>query len=48
MAEYMDGGNAQKVVVTARGFGPEVSAPDPHRSTPVGTEIWLQSFIQMQ
>jgi type IV pilus assembly protein PilX len=48
MAEYMDGGNAQKVVVTARGFGPEVGLPDSHRSTPVGTEIWLQSFIQMQ
>lgn len=35
-------------VVTARGFGPEVAAADVMRSHPVGTEVWLQSHIQIQ
>ncbi|WP_235579785.1 pilus assembly PilX family protein [Ramlibacter sp. Leaf400] len=35
-------------IVTARGFGPEVSAADADRSRPVGTEIWLQSQIELQ
>jgi len=33
-------------VITARGFGPEVSAVDTSRSRPKGTEIWLQSTIE--
>lgn len=33
-------------VVTARGFGPEVSAADNNRSRPLGTEVWLQSTIE--
>jgi type IV pilus assembly protein PilX len=35
-------------VVTARGFGPEVAAADAGRSHPVGSEVWLQSHIQIQ
>ena len=35
-------------VITARGFGPEVPATDVSRSRPVGTEVWLQSNIQIQ
>jgi Tfp pilus assembly protein PilX len=35
-------------VVTARGFGPEVAAVDATRSHPVGSEVWLQSHIQIQ
>jgi type IV pilus assembly protein PilX len=35
-------------VVTARGFGPEVAAADASRSHPVGSEVWLQSHIQIQ
>ncbi|MDD2810921.1 PilX N-terminal domain-containing pilus assembly protein [Rhodoferax sp.] len=31
--------------ITARGFGPEVSAADNNRTRPVGTEVWLQSTI---
>ena len=34
--------------VTARGFGPEVAQIDKNRSRPVGTEIWLQSHIEIQ
>jgi Tfp pilus assembly protein PilX len=34
--------------ITARGFGPEVAAADETRSRPVGTEVWLQSQIQLQ
>lgn len=33
--------------VTARGFGPEVARADPTRSRPIGTEIWLQSHIEI-
>ncbi len=35
-------------VVTARGFGPEVAAADASRSRPQGTEVWLQSTINLQ
>ena len=34
-------------IITARGFGPEVEA-DPERRRPVGSEVWLQSHIQLQ
>ena len=34
--------------VTVRGFGPEVVKADENRSRPVGTEIWLQSHIEIQ
>lgn len=35
-------------LVTARGFGPEVTAADASRTRPVGTEVWLQSTIEIQ
>ena len=35
-------------VITARGFGPEVAAADANRTRPVGTEVWLQSNIELQ
>ena len=35
-------------LVTARGFGPEVAEVDKNRSRPVGTEIWLQTHIEIQ
>ena len=35
-------------VVTARGFGPEVPAAGPDRLRPVGSEVWLQSHIELQ
>lgn len=33
--------------ITARGFGPEVGAADGSRSRPVGSEVWLQSSLEM-
>ena len=35
-------------VITARGFGPEVAATGGTRVRPVGSEVWLQSTIQLQ
>ncbi|MCY7319311.1 MAG: hypothetical protein LH617_11400 [Ramlibacter sp.] len=35
-------------VITARGFGPEVAAADPARSRPSGSEVWMQSTIEIQ
>jgi type IV pilus assembly protein PilX len=35
-------------VITARGFGPEVLAADSARSRPSGSEVWLQSEIELQ
>lgn len=35
-------------VITARGFGPEVSTADSSRTRPQGTEVWLQSTIEIQ
>ena len=35
-------------VVTARGFGPEVAAADANRSRPAGSEVWLQSHIDLE
>jgi hypothetical protein len=40
--------NTSSFVITARGFGPEVAAADGSRSRPVGSEVWLQSNIQLQ
>jgi type IV pilus assembly protein PilX len=34
-------------VITARGFGPEVAA-DATRARPTGSEVWLQSHIELQ
>ena len=35
-------------VVTARGFGPEVAAADANRSRPAGSEVRLQSHIDLE
>ena len=35
-------------VITARGFGPEVAAANSNRDRPVGSEVWLQSTIELQ
>jgi type IV pilus assembly protein PilX len=35
-------------VITARGFGPEVPAADSSRTRPQGSEVWLQSTIEIQ
>ena len=35
-------------VITARGFGPEVAAADANRDRPVGSEVWLQSHIDLE
>jgi type IV pilus assembly protein PilX len=33
--------------ITARGFGPDVSAADGSRTRPIGSEVWLQSSIEI-
>jgi type IV pilus assembly protein PilX len=35
-------------VITARGFGPDVQAADADRRRPVGSEVWLQSHIELE
>jgi len=35
-------------VITARGFGPEVPAANAARSRPKGTEVWMQSTIEIK
>ncbi len=34
-------------VITARGFGPDVAAADSSRSRPMGSEVWLQSHLEL-
>lgn len=34
-------------VITARGFGPEVARADSSRTRPAGTEVWVQSHIEL-
>ena len=34
--------------ITARGFGPEVIAADSSRSRPLGSEVWMQSTIELK
>ena len=41
-------GSNAAYIITARGFGPEVAAADANRSRPQGTEVWLQSTIEIQ
>ncbi len=45
MSQYQSVGTTATVVITARGFGPEVAATDAARAAPQGTEIWLQSLV---
>jgi Tfp pilus assembly protein PilX len=40
-------GGSMFYVITARGFGPEVAAVNAARSRPVGSEVWLQSHIEI-
>ena len=40
-------GTSTFYIITARGFGPEVAVADAARSRPVGSEIWLQSSIEL-
>lgn len=40
-------GTSTFYVITARGFGPEVAPADASRSRPVGSEVWLQSRIEI-
>lgn len=40
-------GTSTFYVITARGFGPEVIPVTSARARPQGTEVWLQSFIQI-
>jgi len=47
MAQYRQAGNTATVVITARGFGPEVARADSSRSAPRGAEIWLQSVVEL-
>lgn len=39
--------NTTTFVITARGFGPDVAVANASRSRPVGTEVWLQSTIEL-
>jgi len=40
--------NTTTYQITARGFGPEVAAADATRSRPAGSEVWMQSVIEIQ
>jgi type IV pilus assembly protein PilX len=33
--------------ITARGFGPEVGAADGSRTRPIGSEVWMQSSLEL-
>ena len=44
-AQYLEPANTSRVVVTARGFGPDVAAINGSRAAPVGAEVWLQSVL---
>ena len=48
MVEFKIGTNNGVVIITARGFGSEVSAVSQTRAAPVGTEVWLQSSLRLQ
>lgn len=47
IAQYVAPADVTRVVITARGFGPEVPAGRTN-TAPVGTEVWLQSVITMR
>jgi Tfp pilus assembly protein PilX len=44
VVEMYEPGNNNRAVITARGFGPEVAAG---RGKPIGSEVWLQSIVQV-
>ena len=37
---------SKNFIITARGFGPEVSAADASRNRPIGSEVWMQSSLE--
>ncbi len=39
---------SKNFTITARGFGPEVAAADANRSRPVGSEVWMQSTLELR
>lgn len=39
---------SKNFTITARGFGPEVSAADVSRSRPTGSEVWMQSSLELR
>ena len=41
-------GTSKLYIVTARGFGPEVAKVDSARTPPSGSEVWLQSHIEIE
>lgn len=45
MAEFRINGLGNIIIITVRGFGPEVAAADQNRTPPNGTEVWLQSTM---
>jgi hypothetical protein len=48
MAQYLQAASTRTVVITARGFGPDVAADTGGaRAVPRGSEVWLQSTLTM-
>lgn len=46
MAQFMNVADTQRVIVTARGFGPDVAGlTGTDRPAPEGSEVWLQSSL---
>ena len=46
MAQFMNIADTQRVIVTARGFGPDVAGlTGTDRPAPEGSEVWLQSTL---
>lgn len=39
---------SKNFTITARGFGPEVAAANAGRSRPVGSEVWMQSTLELR
>lgn len=40
--------HSKNFTITARGFGPEVAAANAARSRPVGSEVWMQSTLELK
>ena len=38
---------SKNFTITARGFGPEVAAADTSRTRPIGSEVWMQSTLEL-
>ena len=45
--QYSPAATTKRVVVTARGFGPDVPAAKANRDAPTGSEVWLQTTLQL-